>query len=130
MPAPTPRRIQRKADLEKARKKAGRRELPDKIDLALQARARGRCEVCGDPMPYRCQRHHRKLRAQGGLDELVNLLLIHPACHHTVHMNPRWSVEHGYIVESTRPPASVPVTLHGQRRVRLLRDGTVREIAA
>src|SRR3954454_1197209 len=130
MSAPTPRRLQRKTEISRERNKAERgHQLPEKILLALKARARGRCEVCGDAMPYRCHGHHRKLRSQGGLDELVNLLLIHPACHHSVHMNPMWAREHGYLVSAVDHPAAVLVTLHGQRRVRLRPDGTYREAA-
>ncbi|MBV9291580.1 MAG: HNH endonuclease [Frankiales bacterium] len=150
MSAPTPKRLggltrrkymdQRRRDDERvetleakraARKKrtAGKRSLPADVEAALQARAAGRCELCGQALQNRCQRHHRKLRAQGGRDTVTNLVLIHPACHHTVHMNPEWAREHGWIVTSRRNPATVPVTLHTRRQVLLTPDGEYREAA-
>jgi|SRR5947209_2941210 len=126
MPAPTPRRLQRKAKLSRQRKRTERgRQLPADVEAALQARAGRRCELCGGPIAQRCHRHHRKLLSQGGQDDITNIVLLHPTCHHvTVHLNPEWSKENGWIVPAASNPARVPVFLHNERRVRLTRDGT------
>ena len=113
----------------RTKRTAGKRSLPAEVEAALQARARGRCELCGLPLQNRCQRHHRKLRSQGGRDTVANLVLIHPNCHNAVHMNPLWAREHGWIVTSRRNPATVPVTLHTRRPVLLTPDGEYREVA-
>lgn len=152
MTAPRPRRLVRKSRLQRQavearsqrridelearrasrppRRSAGRQALPPAVEELLQARARGRCELCGQPLRDRCQRHHRKLRSQGGLDDVANLVLLHPNCHNTVHANPLWAQDHGWIVKSRRNPATVPITLHDVRPVLLTRDGNYESVAA
>src|SRR4051812_26770255 len=99
MSAPTPRRLQRKQETEKTRRKAARgHRLSDLLEEALQARAGRRCELCGEALRDRCHRHHRRLLSQGGKDDLTNIVLLHPMCHHqTIHLNPMWAKEHGWI---------------------------------
>jgi RNA-directed DNA polymerase len=54
----------------------------------------GRCPVCGQPLLSGDEReadgsgvdlHHIVRKADGGSDDLVNLQLLHPACHRQVH---------------------------------------------
>lgn len=42
--------------------------------------------------------HHRKLRSQGGKDELDNLILLCEWCHEYIHKNPAESYEVGWLV--------------------------------
>lgn len=97
--------------------KAGLRRPRMKRDLRSEviARAHGRCDMCGqqlDPDDWEC--HHRKLRAQGGRDELANLLALHGSCHRVAHHYPAWSYDRGYLVRRGDEPDSVPVLLHGR----------------
>lgn len=125
----------RNTEIERRRTKNGPRRasagkaLPDTVEAALQNRAGGRCELCGQPLRDRCQRHHRKLRSQGGRDDVVNLVLLHPNCHHTVHMNPLWAKDNGWIVPAPRNPATVAIVLHDTRPVRLTAAGTYQAAA-
>ncbi len=77
-------------------------------------RAGGRCDMCGqhlDPDAWEC--HHRKLRSQGGQDDIANLIALHSSCHWIAHGNPLWSYDRGYLVPRAKEPDSVPVLLHG-----------------
>lgn len=132
MSAPTPRRLQRKQETAKAGRKAERgHRLPTALELALQARAGRRCELCGELLRDRCHRHHRLLLSQGGKDEISNVVLLHPMCHHqTIHLNPEWAKENGWIVLAGKNPSTVPILLHNHRKVRLTRDGNYLELAA
>lgn len=47
--------------------------------------------------------HHRKLRSQGGTNDLVNLLDVCTACHGTIHANPADSYENGLLIRSWAP---------------------------
>lgn len=59
--------------------------IPEETRLALWARSGGRCEIqlagcwrkAADP-------HHRKSRARGGSNDLINLLAVCPHCHRAV----------------------------------------------
>lgn len=111
------------------RKSPKRSRLPVELEAALQARAGHRCELCGLALAGRYQRHHRKLRSQGGLDHIANLVLLHPNCHNAAHQNPEWARKHGWIVSARGNPTTVPILLHNTRRVRLTSDGAYREAA-
>lgn len=98
------------------------------------ARARSRCECCGQPLGNTCEVHHRRPGGKGGTrradqDRASNLLALLPAHHNmsptSVHMRAAQSRELGYLVStlSDTPPASVPVLLHGRRWVLLTDDG-------
>ena len=76
----------------------------------LHTRQRGRCGVCERDLGDDAAAHHRRLRSQGGTDEPVNLILLHTACHRTVHANVLWARNHGLIVPSWADPADrIPI---------------------
>jgi len=57
--------------------------------------------------------HHRKLRSQGGQDDLVNCVLMCRACHDTVHSRRAEIGEPGgFIVPSWADPCEIPVDYH------------------
>jgi hypothetical protein len=93
---------------------------------ALWDRCRGQCERCDRPLLGTWERHHRRLKGQGGLDELDNLLALHPRCHnqhpYSVHNNPNNSRREGFLVSAYCDPAVMPLFLHRRRWV-LLGDG-------
>lgn len=71
------------------------------------------CEACGLWLERSdMHAHHRKLRSQGGLDELANLLAVHHACHRSLHLYPERSYELGHLVRSYHDPGDVPVVLY------------------
>lgn len=137
MTAPRPKRLQAR-DRAVAQQRATTRtskgghghRIPQAVDEVLQARAGYRCELCGEAIRRRCQRHHRKLRSQGGLDDPTNLVILHPGCHNTIHLNPVWAKENGWIVPAGSSPARTPIRLHDIRRVFLTAAGDYREVAA
>ena len=99
----------------------------------IAERSQGACEHCGQTLPINAkgepvfELHHRLRRTQGGTDCPSNLLAV-LSSHHTlwpksIHQEPAWSVENGWIVERGKDPARVPVMILG--RDWLLRpDGT------
>lgn len=98
---------------------------------ALWERCGGYCEspACGGvPLGAgKWDAHHRLMRSHGGLDELPNLVALHPRCHtqgtRAVHDNVGWAVDRGLIVLGGRDPAVVPVVLPDGRESLLLPDG-------
>lgn len=86
-----------------------------KIRDQLFERCSGYCEKCGQPLGQTWASHHRKLRSQGGKDELANLVALHHFCHNTgrnsVHMQPRASYANGLMVRSHDNPGIVPLRL-------------------
>lgn len=97
---------------------------------AILARSDGACEACGLPLPSewaRWDRHHRKLRSQGGEDALTNLVGVHSACHvnepGSIHMEVDWAKERGLIVRSGASPAATGLWLPDGRLVRLTDAG-------
>ena len=99
------------------------RDLRD-VRPILVARAAGHCDHCGTPFRIAddghpvAQMHHRLRRSQGGTDCPSNLLLVRPECHTvhqlSIHQEPAWSVENGWIVERGKDPARTPVMIAGQ----------------
>ena len=96
------------------KKKTSRAEW-DRLRLVLMDRARDRCEFCGRMFTgapgMGTEIHHRKLRSQGGADDLDNLVLVHTLCHHRAHHYPEQSYEWGWLVRSHDDPAAVPVKI-------------------
>ena len=94
-------------------------------------RANGFCEVCGS---YGTQLalHHRKLKSQGGQDEVCNLIAVHHECHNlgtkSIHLNPERSRVKGWIVPSWAEPAEYPLHLYGEEVVRLDNEGNYNRI--
>lgn len=61
-----------------------------------------RCEVRLDgctTIPHETP-HHRLQRSHQGPNELWNLVAVCPRCHSTIHLNPAWSYEHGWLLRS------------------------------
>lgn len=88
-----------------------------KLREALLERCQGYCEWCDRPLSYNPDdwaAHHRKLRSQGGRDELENLLAVHHGCHnlHTksIHLRPVIAYERGALVHSWDDPTTTPLT--------------------
>lgn len=118
----SPKRQQSTRDLRETRK-------------VLAIRCDGRCEHCGYALPVADDGtpvfsiHHRLSRAQGGGDGPENTLAVYPPHHNvqpgSIHQEPAWSVENGWIVERGKDPARVPVMLHGSRLVWLRPDGSI-----
>ncbi len=69
-------------------------------------RARGRCEAATPACTRRepSDVHHRRLRSQGGGDDLVNLLALTRECHAFVHANPALSYERGWLLRAGQAP--------------------------
>lgn len=92
-----------------------RRPMPTETRKAVWERCAETCEACGYWLRRaEMQIHHRKLRSQGGTDDLSNLLAVHGACHtgpRGIHMNPERSYDLGHLVHSYAEPADVPVEL-------------------
>lgn len=95
---------------------------------ALMLRQAGYCWWCLAPLGDGFAVHHRRLRKQGGTDDLSNLLALHHGCHNlstrSVHLDPRRAYDTGFLVHSWDDPASTPVLVEGQGAVLLADDGT------
>lgn len=94
----------------------------------LYGRSRGYCECCGRVMGEpEMAVHHRKLKAQGGQDSMVNCLATHHTCHNgrtdSIHLSVAVALTNGWIVASWENPETKPFLLHGKRWVRLSENG-------
>lgn len=83
----------------------------ERMKPLVRERSRGRCEAM---VSLRCTGrgthvHHRKLRSQGGKNDLVTLVDVCMWCHSHIHANPRQSFEKGFLVSSTADPAAIPI---------------------
>lgn len=98
-----------------------RPKMPSEIREAVVARAAGRCDYCGRPMPAGVEdAHHRKLRTRGGKDTIENLVAVHHHCHMWIHEHPADSTTLGFMVSSWNDEEEIPVFLH-QRKFHLAR---------
>lgn len=81
----------------------------------LYERCKGMCEFCGGALPDNWAAHHRKLRSQGGKDDLDNVVALHHECHNlatnSVHLNPEQSYKDGFMVHSWDLPDKTPLNL-------------------
>lgn len=69
------------------------------------------CEACGQDRAAHI--HHRKLRSQGGTNDLENLLHLSFRCHQRIHDN--WdgsSYPRGLLVKRGDIPALIPVVMY------------------
>jgi hypothetical protein len=106
----------RKAPIaQQSAKKRAERPSWEQFRKAVYERAAGICDMCatwiqwGDG--YEC--HHRRLRSQGGRNEMANLLALHKfPCHARAHDNRAWARERGFIVHRPDVPARRPVFRH------------------
>lgn len=82
---------------------------------ALYERCKGMCEFCGGVLPESWAAHHRKLRSQGGKDDIENVVALHHECHNlgtnSVHLNPQRSYADGFMVHSWADPKTTPLNL-------------------
>lgn len=107
----SPKRQQSTRDLRETRK-------------ILAVRCDGRCEHCGYALPAADDGspvfsiHHRLSRAQGGGDGPENTIAVYPPHHNvqpgSIHQEPAWSVENGWIVERGKDPARTPIVIGGR----------------
>jgi hypothetical protein len=97
------------------------------IANTVLARANGYCEACGLP-GNNFALHHRRLRSQGGLDQVCNLIAVHHECHNmstnSIHLRPSVAKIKGWIVPSWANPADYPLHLPDGSIVRLTHEGT------
>ena len=110
--------------------------LVDVMKLRAQVweRSGGYCERCQIPLhPEQWALHHRKLRSQGGKDELPNLIALHHHCHNlgtdSVHLNPKEATRRGLIVSSWDDPSNITVEFDDGTLVYLTDDGRYKETA-
>jgi hypothetical protein len=94
-------------------------------------RSKGYCEMCGIPMDKQdFALHHRKLKSRGGKDTMSNLIALHHGCHNTrtdsIHLNPKWATEHGFMVSSWSDPENVALCPPNGSRIILLNDGSIK----
>ena len=96
------------------------------VDIVLE-RAGNHCEVCGSGGDNFAL-HHRKLRSQGGKDEPCNLIAVHHKCHNlgtdSIHLNPKRSIENGWIVPSWAEPSEFPLHMPDGSKVLLDNEGS------
>jgi hypothetical protein len=102
--------------------------MDKKVVEIVRFRAGDYCEVCGQTSQESMALHHRKLKSRGGKDTPANLISVHHKCHNlgtdSIHLNPEWAEERGYMVPSWREPHEWPITLPDGRFALLLDDGT------
>ena len=66
----------------------------------VRRRSQGRCEASAGPgcSGAAVHVHHRRRRAQGGTNDLANLLDVCAWCHDFIHAHPAVSYERGWLV--------------------------------
>lgn len=73
--------------------------VPLKIKNAVKARSDSVCEAGSVVCTKRAHHfHHRRLRSQGGLDTVENLLHVCGPCHEFMHRNRSEARERGWIL--------------------------------
>ena len=86
------------------------REL-DEVTPALVVRSKNRCEAgfpgCEVEL-WTAHRHHRKLRKQGGTNDLENLLLVCRTCHDFGHLNRNIARKTRFVVSANKDPKKLP----------------------
>lgn len=99
------------------------------LRLQLWWRSEGYCEKCGTGLNQRAfAAHHRKLRSQGGQDEITNLVALCHFCHNlgtkSIHLNPAMSYKTGWMVHNWQDPEAVLICTDEGLIVGLNQDGT------
>lgn len=76
--------------------KSGRYNRNPEVAAWVRLRAKGRCEACGLPAPFRSPKenpylevHHVRLLADGGSDRTENAVALCPNCHRELHYGSR-----------------------------------------
>lgn len=105
--------------------------MDKKVAETVLERAGNYCEACGK-VCGNFALHHRRLRSQGGKDEVCNLIAVHHECHNmgtnSIHLNPARSIRYGWIVPSWGEPSEFPLCLSDGRIVLLDNEGNYLEI--
>jgi hypothetical protein len=103
--------------------------IDSKIVALVSERAKGYCEACGKPEHATMALHHRKLKSRGGKDSVSNLMRVHHSCHNmstgSIHANPAWAEDKGFMVASWQEPHEVPMHTPSGAIVLLQNDGTI-----
>lgn len=103
--------------------------IDKKIVALVVERAQGYCEVCGKVATESMALHHRKLKSRGGKDSASNLMRVHHSCHNmstgSIHANPQWAEDKGYMVASWQEPREAPMHTSNGKIVLLQNDGTI-----
>jgi hypothetical protein len=103
--------------------------IDKKVVEIVAQRAGNYCEACGGLAQESMALHHRKLKSRGGKDTPSNLIKVHHSCHnlgtHSIHSNPAWATDKGFMVSSWQDPDKTPMVLPDGRIVLLHNDGTV-----
>lgn len=107
--------------------------VPLEVRHLVIARARGRCERCGDSCyDVAASVHHRRRRGMGGsrlpwIGTAPNLLLLcgtgTTGCHNHVETNRLEAYDVGWLLRAGVHPATAPVLIHDQGLVLLTDDG-------
>lgn len=84
----------------------------EKTRKLVMERAGGQCEarfavMCELAYGWNC--HHRKMRSQGGGNELENLLAVCDECHRLIHARPEDAYARGLLLHAGDDPAAIPV---------------------
>ena len=102
--------------------------MDKKIVAIVQERAGDYCEACGAAAQESMALHHRKLKSRGGKDSPANLMWVHHKCHNlgtdSIHLNPEWAQDKGFMVPSWQQPQEWPISLPEGGFALLLDDGT------
>jgi len=102
-----------------------------KLRARLAARSKGYCEMCGEGLGDNWAMHHRKLKSRGGKDELANVIAVHHQCHNlgtnSIHLNPAWATENGFMVSSWLDPEMSPILYMMSDKVLLMEDGSIQK---
>lgn len=95
--------IRRKTPLRRSRwmRRRPSGTIPLQTREALVGQSGNRCDKCRRPgWDVRLEAHHKRLRSQGGTDEIGNLALLCSTCHRDVHANPAEAARSGWIVRA------------------------------
>lgn len=76
-----------------------KKKLLDEQRLLVFQRCKGFCEAKLDGcFGVASHAHHKKMKSQGGKDEVDNLLGVCAKCHRMIHDNPKDSYEKGHLI--------------------------------
>jgi len=108
---------------------SGKMMIDKSIVALVEQRAGDYCEVCGLPAQEGMALHHRKLKSRGGKDTVSNLIRVHHGCHNlntnSIHANPSWAEDKGYMVPSWKDPEEHPIFRPNGAIVLLKNDGSL-----
>jgi hypothetical protein len=90
-------------------------KFTEKTRKVIEARACGRCELCGIAVSG-AQIHHRQARGMGGSKDLearssANGLYLHDRCHERIERNRTEAYENGWLVHKWEDSGEKPVKM-------------------